>query len=87
MTPTPKLKVGEDGWDQWAIFVLKELERLNIHYEALRTVIGEIHIELRKDIGQVHTEIAMLKVKAGLWGAVGAAVPVLLMLAIQIMLR
>jgi len=87
VTPTPKLKVGEDGWDQWAIFVLKELERLNIHYEALRTVIDEIHIELIKDIGQVHTEIAMLKVKAGLWGAVGAAVPVLLMLAIQIMLR
>lgn len=71
---TPKLRVSEDGWDQWAIYVLKELERLNAHYEALR-----------KEVGKIHTEVATLKVKAGLWGAIGAAIPVLLMLAIQLM--
>lgn len=76
MPPTPKLKADSDGWDQWAVYVLKELERLNVHYEALR---GEV--------GKIHTEIATLKVKAGMWGAVGAAVPVLIMLAIQLMRR
>ena len=75
MTPTPKLRASADGWDQWAIYVLKELERLNAHYEALR-----------REISAVHTEIATLKAKAGLWGAIGAAVPVLLMLAIQLLL-
>jgi len=75
MTPTPKLQSSEDGWDQWAKFVLKELERLNVNYEALR-----------KEVGKIHTEIATLKVKAGLWGAAGAAVPILLMLAVQLML-
>lgn len=76
MPPTPKLQAGEDGWDQWAKFVLKELERLNTNYEALR-----------KEVSKIHTEVATLKVKAGLWGALGAAVPVLLMLAIQLMQR
>ena len=76
MTPTPKLQADSDGWDQWAVFVLKELERLNAHYEALR-----------KEVGKIHTEIATLKVKAGLWGAMGAAIPVLLMLAVQLMQR
>ena len=74
MTPTPKLQASEDGWDQWAKFVLKELERLNANYETLR-----------QEVGKVHTEIATLKVKAGVWGAIGAAVPVLALLLIQLM--
>ena len=75
MTPIPKLQASEDSWEQWQIFVLKELERLNANYEALR-----------KETGKIHTEVATLRVKAGLWGAAGAAIPVLLALAIQLML-
>ena len=73
MTP-PGLKASEDGWDQWAKYVLKELERLNANYETLR-----------EEVGKIHTEIATLKVKAGMWGAVGAAIPVLALLLIQLM--
>ena len=76
MTPTPKLQANEDGWDQWAKFVLKELERLNANYETLR-----------KEVSKIYPEIATLKVRAGLSGAIGAAIPVLLMLAVQLMLR
>jgi len=72
----PNLSADSDGWDQWAIYVLKELERLNIHYEALR-----------KEVSSIRTEIATLKAKAGLWGAVGAAIPVLVLLAVQLLLR
>lgn len=74
MPPTPNLNTDSDGWDQWAKFVLKELERLNANYETLR-----------KEISKIYPEIATLKTKAGLWGAIGAAIPVLLMLAIQLM--
>ena len=86
MIPTSKLQAIEDGWDQWAAFVLKGLDRLDAHYEALRKEVGEIHTSVQKEISTVHTEIATLKAKAGLWGAVGAAIPVLLMLAIQLLL-
>jgi hypothetical protein len=73
MTPTPKLQASEDSWDQWGVYVLKKLERLDEHYEALR-----------EEVGKIHTEIATLKVKAGAWGAIGAAIPVLALLLIQL---
>ena len=76
MPPSPKLQADSDSWDQWQVFVLKELERLNEHYEGMR-----------KEVGKIHTEVATLKARAGLWGAAGAAIPVLLMLAIQLLQR
>lgn len=54
-----------DGWDVWSKHVLKELERLNECYEGIA---GEIT--------QVRVEIATLKVKSGIWGLVGGAIPV-----------
>ena len=76
MMPTPQLQADADGWDKYGVFILKELERLNTNYETLRT-----------EVSKIYPEIATLRTKAGLWGAIGAAVPVLLMLAIQLMLR
>lgn len=72
--PTPELTASADGWDQYGVFILKELERLNVNYETLR-----------KEVSKIYPEIATLKTKAGLWGAIGAAIPVLLMLAVQLM--
>lgn len=63
-----------DGWGEWSRFVLKELERLNENIEGLR-----------REMTQVHTEVATLKTKAGMWGAVGAAIPVLVMLLWQLL--
>lgn len=87
MTFTPVLKADENGWDQWAVFVLKKLERLDEHYEALRKEVNAGYIDMQKEVSTIHAEIATLKARAGMWGAVGAAIPILLMLAIQLMLR
>lgn len=76
MTPTPKLQASEDGWDQWAVYVLKELERLN-----------ESSVAQRREMSLIRAEIAALKVKAGFWGAAGAAIPVLVLLAVQLLSR
>ena len=35
------------------------------------------------DIPRLREEVATLKVKSGIWGAVGASIPVIIMLAIQ----
>jgi hypothetical protein len=47
-----------DGWSEWSNFVLRELERLNDRVE-----------EISLTLGKINTEIALLKLKSGLWGA------------------
>lgn len=64
----------ENGWNEWSKFVLKELERLNHCYE-----------NLNKTAGRIQTEIAMLKVKSGIWGAIGGAIPVMIGLVIWLL--
>ncbi len=48
-----------DSWSAWGKHVLLELERLNDEHE-----------ELRKEHDKSKREIAVLQVKAGVWGAV-----------------
>jgi len=59
-------------WDEWRIHVLKELERLSKSDGKQ----GEI-------LTTIAAEIATLKTKAGVWGAVGAAIPVCVFLLIE----
>lgn len=60
-----------NGWQEWSNYVLKELERLNDCYDKLDS-----------SVQNIHTEIAMLKVKSGVWGAVGGAIPIGIGLAV-----
>ena len=53
-----------NGWGEWGKHVLKELERLNECYERLHT-----------DVAGIKTDIATLKVKSGMWGAIAGMVP------------
>ena len=55
-----------NGWHEWSRYVLKELERLNVNQE-----------EMNEKITNILIEIGMLKVKAGVWGLVGGAIPVI----------
>jgi len=60
-----------NGWKEWSKYVLKELERLNDNCKEY-------------DAAQKKTlvDIAMLKVKAGIWGVIGGAIPVAIGLVI-----
>lgn len=60
-----------NGWKEWSKYVLKELERLNTCYASTD-----------RRLQQISVDIAMLKVKAGLWGAMGGALPVAITLAV-----
>lgn len=63
----------EDSWRQWSKFVLKELERGNDSIEQINSRIRKIEID-----------IAINKVKAGFWGAVGASLPVIALAVYQV---
>ena len=63
----------DDDWEKWSVFVLKELERLNDCYE-----------ESRREIVKIGKDIVLLKVKSGVWGAIGAMIPICIGLLIYL---
>ena len=60
-----------NGWNKWSKHVIVELERLNGCYTTLDNKLDDVRIE-----------IAKLKVKAGVWGAFGGAIPVAIALGV-----
>lgn len=58
-----------DGWQEWSKFVLKELKRLSDAYDKLSDAMSH-----------TKAEIAMLKVKSGVYGLVGGAILVVIFL-------
>lgn len=61
-----------NGWDQQALYVRKELERLSKGQDLIF-----------KKMNDITVQIAMLKVKSGVWGLVGACIPISLLLLIE----
>lgn len=59
----------DNGWNEWSRHVLAELERLNDCQEKIET-----------DVKQISVDIAMLQVKAGVWGAIAGLIPSVLVL-------
>ena len=55
---------SDNGWKEWSKHVLAELKRLNTCYEQMNGTIQEMKVE-----------IATLKVKSGVWGAMAGLVP------------
>lgn len=60
------------GWNQQALYVREELKRLSKGQDLIFRKMNEINVQ-----------IAMLKVKSGIWGAMGACVPIALLLLIE----
>lgn len=58
----------DSEWREWSNHVLLELKRLDKELQ---------HID--KSISKVHIELATLKVKAGIWGSIGAVTSILLL--------
>lgn len=62
------------------------LKTLEAGDESRAQLVTEIK-ELRRDLAELRADLAItrteLKIKAGVWGAIGAAIPVLVILLIQ----
>ena len=65
---------NNNGWSEWSRFVLKELERLNTCYERLD-----------EKLDKMNNDIISLKLKAGVWGALAGAIPVLVAILIWLL--
>jgi hypothetical protein len=58
--------MSENGWDEWQRHVLAELDRLSVSNE-----------KLSKCITNLATEVAVLKIKSGLLGAISGGLTAL----------
>ena len=67
-----------DTWKEWSKHVLAELKRLSNKSDRLDE-------KLDNRLTQVAVEIAKLKVKAGIWGVLGGAMPVIIGLLIWLL--
>ena len=61
-----------NGWGQYSRLVMAKLDE---HQKLLESMNAELT--------KIHVEIAMLKVKSGLWGALAGAIPVVILLILK----
>lgn len=63
-------------WSRWENYVIEKLKSLESRQHDL---LMEMH--------GIRLDIAMLKVKAGIWGAVGAAIPIVGLLLFELLTK
>jgi len=61
-----------NGWNDYQKLVLNKLDDHSNSLEDLNKEVKSIRIT---DVPNLQVEIAMLKIKAGIWGAVAGAIP------------
>ena len=66
-------RIYDESWAMWSKHVLMELERLN-----------KCLVALDRKASKICLEVERLKVKSGVWGALGGLVPVLIVIAIYL---
>lgn len=75
----------ENGWNEYREFVLQELKRLHEEGQKQREENEQHTRRVEQRLGEVCEAIAVLRTKAGVWGALAGAVPVLIALAVWLL--
>jgi hypothetical protein len=60
-----------DDWVSYRRLILSELERIS---EDVRRISGKLDDFRAQDLAEIRVEVAMLKVKAGVWGGLSGLV-------------
>lgn len=72
-----------ETWEEARAVIRYQLSELKADIAALSTQLTKNHAENQVMYTQMKVDIAMLQVKAGVWGIIGGAIPVLLMLLVS----
>jgi len=67
------MESNDNGWKEYKQLVMAELKRFNSYQE-----------KLDKKLDKIIVDIATLKVKSGIWGFLGGALPVLIIVLVWI---
>lgn len=63
---------GQGDWGEYRRLILQELQRLHDGISEVKNQISALHAS---EIASIKAEIAVLKVKSGVWGFIAGAVP------------
>ncbi|MBC8490464.1 MAG: hypothetical protein H8D45_30995 [Bacteroidetes bacterium] len=63
-----------ENWDKYQEWVIRDLKRLSENIK-----------EINNKLDDISKDTAMLKVKAGMWGMIGGALPVIIALAFYLL--
>ena len=63
----------DNGWQEYKIHVMSELDDLKKLLSNMDERISDIR---QIDVPSLRVEIAMLKIKSGIWGAIAGIIPV-----------
>lgn len=64
----------KNGWNEWAKKVLTDIERLDKEQESIYNRVDKSYRELQESINLLRIEIAVIKTRAGMYGAIWGAV-------------
>jgi len=65
------------SWREWAHHVLQEMKRLDACNSTIKQQIVEVQSKVEAEIMRLRVEQAKLQVKSGVWGGIGAMIPIL----------
>lgn len=77
--PARRYSQVDDGWNEYKRLILSELERIS---DSLSDIDEKMDNKIINEVAKLQVEIAMLKVKSGIWGALAgviAAISILLL--------
>lgn len=63
-----------DGWNEWARRVLGDIERLDREQKNIYASVDKSYKDLQEAINLLRIEIAVIKTRAGMYGAIWGAV-------------
>lgn len=92
--------IQDNGWNEMKNLVVSELKRMNTNYESLDGKVDNITIKVgimnskleclpdhTNRINALETNQSALKVKSEIWGVIGGALPVIILIFIYIVVK
>ena len=82
MSDNSTMPPNNNGWEKWSNFVIAELKRMSKAQERMnetQNIINGTVTDLRISVAKLDTQF---KAKFSLWGLIGGAIPVVIILGI-----
>lgn len=75
----------DKGWDEWRQLLYDKIDGIESQVMDLRDDVTDHRIQSQKEYLELKTEIAKLRIRAGIWGTIGASIPAAAIIVAQLM--